>query len=623
MLSDKENERASTAPCVLFSSWQCFDDSYDQAEDFNSSLPGLHEIYLKESTHPTDSGIFCKMDVYDVMHVLKDANFSYYEVEYPGLHWFLEGSATVTPDLVLEASSSSVNELGEEVFAAHGEAEEWFAHDDRDETTRDTETRNHSYKRRGLPPVTPCASIRQDIMGHLFDDLWSEIIPGFQPILDSMQSGNQPTEQTELVKLSLNADEDLEEAEILPLDADHLLLSAMTIRPVPLQKRESSARVRTSISKSHDIRALLNFIPPRLGAPRVSTHYFRSAYIRTKQRAYATTSDQSESCKIAECNAFESSGKELETQLAAALPSTPMNDMVYGTREMSRPSTSVGVASKRLPPIKFSTATYEHIESPAPALISKPGARHVLFDTPDTVDFVKLNRSTSPRPFSARRNPSGGLRGRPHALSARPQVEEQKKTTIPKPKFPRSIPSASPKHKEEEMIIRETKKGYAEFEPNPQHVIEISIFGGKMRGADDWKKLKLFKAPDLRMRFTTVLRDVVKIKQTTGLYGLPVNPNPRPELLSLYNRILHTTERLPKDSVFRKSVEATTRFRLEVVEKETSIPKLEEAIGGGQVEELIIQAKEEYNLVLKMSEWEPWNALEEPAPAGQWVSPKV
>jgi hypothetical protein len=33
----------------------------------------------------------------------------------------------------------------------------------------------YSKKQRGLPPVTPIASIRNDILNHLFDDVWSEV----------------------------------------------------------------------------------------------------------------------------------------------------------------------------------------------------------------------------------------------------------------------------------------------------------------------------------------------------------------------------------------------------------------------------------------------------------------
>ncbi|KAJ3117464.1 ndufa5, NADH-ubiquinone oxidoreductase subunit [Phlyctochytrium bullatum] len=87
---------------------------------------------------------------------------------------------------------------------------------------------------------------------------------------------------------------------------------------------------------------------------------------------------------------------------------------------------------------------------------------------------------------------------------------------------------------------------------------------------------------------------------TTGIYGLAVHHNPRPELLSLYSKILHKAERMPETSVYRKSVEAITRQRLSIVEAEASVSKIEQTIDNGQIEELIQQAEDELNLISLM-----------------------
>ncbi|KAJ3164283.1 hypothetical protein HK101_000475 [Irineochytrium annulatum] len=113
------------------------------------------------------------------------------------------------------------------------------------------------------------------------------------------------------------------------------------------------------------------------------------------------------------------------------------------------------------------------------------------------------------------------------------------------------------------------------------------------------------------------------LKESTGLFGLEVNVNPRPELIQLYNKILHKVALLPQQSVYRQSVEAIHRRRLEQVESSVTVQEIEDAVAGGQVEELIIQAKEELALVKKMEEWKPWEALESPPPVGQWESVKV
>ncbi|KAJ3108673.1 hypothetical protein HDU97_000529 [Phlyctochytrium planicorne] len=117
---------------------------------------------------------------------------------------------------------------------------------------------------------------------------------------------------------------------------------------------------------------------------------------------------------------------------------------------------------------------------------------------------------------------------------------------------------------------------------------------------------------------TRVLRQVVKLKSTTGIHGINVHPNPRPELISLYRKILHKVERFPESSILRKSVESTTKQRLAIVESETDVGAIESKIDNGQVEELIMQAQDEINLISKMEVFKPWEPLADPIPPGQW-----
>ncbi|KAJ3215183.1 hypothetical protein HDU67_000751 [Dinochytrium kinnereticum] len=120
-----------------------------------------------------------------------------------------------------------------------------------------------------------------------------------------------------------------------------------------------------------------------------------------------------------------------------------------------------------------------------------------------------------------------------------------------------------------------------------------------------------------------ILRQVIKLKETTGIYGLPVHSNPRPELISLYGKLLHKIERIPAHSVYRKSVEAVTAHRLKIVESESLVERIEERIDNGQIEELIQQAQDELNLLSQMENLKPWEPLEEAAPPGQWQSVNV
>ncbi|KND02943.1 uncharacterized protein SPPG_02022 [Spizellomyces punctatus DAOM BR117] len=120
------------------------------------------------------------------------------------------------------------------------------------------------------------------------------------------------------------------------------------------------------------------------------------------------------------------------------------------------------------------------------------------------------------------------------------------------------------------------------------------------------------------MRIFRPLLQAAKLKETTGLYGVPVHPNPRPHLISLYQRIIHTAERLPAASAYRQSAEALAKHRLAVVEKHEDVSAIEQEIQAGQIEELIEQAEDELKLIPKMMDLKPWEPLEEPAPAGQW-----
>ncbi|KAJ1679020.1 hypothetical protein EV182_002893 [Spiromyces aspiralis] len=109
-------------------------------------------------------------------------------------------------------------------------------------------------------------------------------------------------------------------------------------------------------------------------------------------------------------------------------------------------------------------------------------------------------------------------------------------------------------------------------------------------------------------------------KKTTGIWGIPVVENPRPQLIALYNETLKLIkDKIPETAVYRQSVEAITRHRLNVVEKHEDVETIESLLNGGQIEELIMAAKDELELVAKVAEWKAWEPLEEPAPPGQWV----
>ncbi|KAI8771591.1 NADH dehydrogenase [ubiquinone] 1 alpha subcomplex subunit 5 [Biomphalaria glabrata] len=110
-------------------------------------------------------------------------------------------------------------------------------------------------------------------------------------------------------------------------------------------------------------------------------------------------------------------------------------------------------------------------------------------------------------------------------------------------------------------------------------------------------------------------------KLTTGLTGLPVARHPHKTLKVLYSRILAYINKMPSDAGYRKHTEQITNQRLNLVNSETDVQKLEEKINCGQIEEVIKQAERELTLARKMLEWKPWEPLVGQAPPNQWKWP--
>merc|ERR1712150_54207 len=108
------------------------------------------------------------------------------------------------------------------------------------------------------------------------------------------------------------------------------------------------------------------------------------------------------------------------------------------------------------------------------------------------------------------------------------------------------------------------------------------------------------------------------IKKTTNMVGLVVANAPRQTLVELYKKTLGAVAELPKSSAYREQVEGLTEDRLGLVNATEDVRELEKKINCGLIEEVIIQAEAELELVEKMKEWEAWGPLESSPPPGQW-----
>lgn len=105
------------------------------------------------------------------------------------------------------------------------------------------------------------------------------------------------------------------------------------------------------------------------------------------------------------------------------------------------------------------------------------------------------------------------------------------------------------------------------------------------------------------LRFTRPLFQQVT-KKTTGVTGIPVHPNPLPELRKIYQDTLTLASSIPASSVYRQSVEALTQNKLKVIQDANgSIDTVEKQLDEGQIEEALDVAKDELKTVANMIEW--------------------
>ncbi|CEP24814.1 NUFM [Cyberlindnera jadinii] len=127
------------------------------------------------------------------------------------------------------------------------------------------------------------------------------------------------------------------------------------------------------------------------------------------------------------------------------------------------------------------------------------------------------------------------------------------------------------------------------------------------------------------MRLTQILRSTQVLVRTsqgnpTGITGLFQHPNPRPALLEIYKATLeYVGKEFPQESVYKKSVTNFTKSRMDIVESTESVEEIEQKIGNGLIEEVLIQASDELELAKKMKLWESWKELEDKPLEDQWV----
>lgn len=111
------------------------------------------------------------------------------------------------------------------------------------------------------------------------------------------------------------------------------------------------------------------------------------------------------------------------------------------------------------------------------------------------------------------------------------------------------------------------------------------------------------------------------LKKSTGLTGLAVSKDPHHSLKILYSKLLRSLEKFPDQSAYKKHTKKLVEERLNHVNTEQNIAKLEQKINGGQIEEVIRQAENELILAKKLQDFKAWEPLVAVAPNNQWKWP--
>jgi hypothetical protein len=89
-----------------------------------------------------------------------------------------------------------------------------------------------------------------------------------------------------------------------------------------------------------------------------------------------------------------------------------------------------------------------------------------------------------------------------------------------------------------------------------------------------------------------------RVKVTTGLVGIEVQPHGREILIKLYEKMLEELKKFEPEVEFRKWMEALLKRRLKILYETEDVFEIEDKIGIGQIEELIIEAETQLNELL-------------------------
>ena len=153
------------------------------------------------------------------------------------------------------------------------------------------------------------------------------------------------------------------------------------------------------------------------------------------------------------------------------------------------------------------------------------------------------------------------------------------------------------------LLLNASQRGFRFDFQNPYKVAQVKItdeIREQQKGLPVWERT---------FDHSKYMQRQGPLKQTTGIGFLDVEPFPRLKLMKLYYLALEEAKHLPDIYGYKTLSIELTKFRMKVVDENENTRDIEEKIGFGMVEELILAAHNELKLLRIMREWAPWDIL--------------
>ena len=136
-----------------------------------------------------------------------------------------------------------------------------------------------------------------------------------------------------------------------------------------------------------------------------------------------------------------------------------------------------------------------------------------------------------------------------------------------------------------------------------------SFFPSSKKSISSLNQSKTRARPSININ-SVILNNFGTYKTSTGLVGLKVDPDGRNTLISLCSEVLESIQKIPATAQYRINVEKWFNYIEKVSKKHEQIIDIEQEINLGQIEEIIVMAKDELELIQYYYDNKGWDLVE-------------